>query len=184
MIIKFNLLPQEKRVTQARKKIISLSFGYFYVFTLIVFLLLIIATMFYIEWELKNLEQEKNEKKALLDKYKTIALRVKKLEEENEEIKKRINAIIELKKEQGQTLRMVYYVIYGIKENKILINNLKVEKGRGIIKGYAVSYEDVANYLKNLEQSKEVFKKVEIKSAISKVIADYPLVEFEGEVQF
>jgi len=119
-----------------------------------------------------------------LNKYKNIALKVKKLEAEKEDIKKRINAIIELKKDQGQRLRVLYYTLSEVKENKVLINSLKTEPGKEHIKGYALSLEDVANYLKNLEANKQVFKNVELKAAVSKQLAEYSLVEFESEVQF
>jgi Tfp pilus assembly protein PilN len=183
MIIKFNLLPHEKKVA-ASKKAISISFANFYIIVLIILLTFIIGVVINFELNLKKLKKEKKEKEELLNKYKNIALKVKKLEEEKEEIKKRISAIIELKKDQGQRLRVIYYTLSEVKENKVLINSLKAEPGKGHIKGYAFSFEDVANYLKNLEANKQVFKNVELKSAVSKQLAGYSLVEFESEVQF
>ena len=184
MIIKFNLLPHEKKVVVSSKKTISISFAHFYIIVLITLLTFIIGVVINFELNLKKLEKEKKEKEELLIKYKNIALKVKKLEEEKEEIKKRISAIIELKKDQGQRLRVLYYTLSEVKENKVLINSLKAEPGKGHIKGYAFSFEDVANYLKNLEANKQVFKNVELKSAVSKQLAGYSLVEFESEVQF
>jgi len=184
MIIKFNLLPHEEKVVESPKKAISISFAHFYIFVLIVLLTFIIGAVINFELNLRKLEKEKQEKEELLNKYKNIALKVKKLEEEKEDIKKRINAIIELKKDQGQRLRVLYYTLSEVKENKVLISSLKAEPGKGYIKGYAFSLEDVANYLKNLEANKQVFKNVELKSAVSKQLAEYSLEEFESEVQF
>jgi len=184
MIIKFNLLPHKKKIIKTSKKVISLSFAHVYVFVLIIIFAFIIGAVINVELNLRKLEKEKREKEEYLNRYKSIAIKVKKLEEEKEDIKKRINAIIELKKDQGQRLRVLYYIISEVKENKVLISTLKADPGKGYIKGYAFSLEDVANYLKNLEVNKQVFKNVELRSAVTKQLGEYSLVEFESEVQF
>jgi len=184
MIIKFNLLPHKKKIIKTSKKVISLSFAHVYVFVLIIIFAFIIGAVINVELNLRKLEKEKREKEEYLNRYKSIAIKVKKLEEEKEDIKKRINAIIELKKDQGQRLRVLYYIISEVKENKVLISTLKADPGKGYIKGYAFSLEDVANYLKNLEVNKQVFKNVELRSAVAKQFGEYSLVEFESEVQF
>lgn len=184
MIIKFNLLPYKERLFGSPKIAISISFAHVYIFVLVILLAFVIGAVINFELNLRKLEKEKKEKKELLNRYKNIALKVKKLEEEKEDIKKRINAIIELKKDQGQRLRVLYFTLSEVKENKVLISSLKTEPGKGYIKGYAFSLEDVANYLKNLEVNKQVFKNVELRSVVTKQLAEYSLVEFESEVQF
>ncbi len=138
--------------------------------------------MVYTEKTIDKYNFLKKEKTDKLNNYKKIALKVKKMEEENKEIYKRIKAIVELKERQGMLLKVLYPIFSEIKENKIFFRNLRADQGKVLVDGYAVSYEDLAQYLKELELKKEIFKNIDLKSAHEKKLGTYEVIEFNVEI--
>lgn len=182
MIIKFNLLP--KKVVKIEIKGRPLQFVKIY-FSILFFFTITFLVIIYNNFStIKNLEKEKNEKQVLLNKYKNIAKKVKDLEKESEEIKKRIETVLNLKKNQGKNLQYLAELIREIQPEKLIITNLKIQNDNGYLKGLSLDMDFLAFYMQSLENKKELFKNVNLKTAYQKEVADLKLVEFELEVKF
>ncbi len=183
MIIKFNLLKihykEEILVEESKLTLIKLYLGLLFL-TLIV----IVGGFFYYQMKIKDLENQKLEKEQKLKEYQVLAQRVKQLEEENEEIKKRITTIVNLKKLQGQKLKVIESLISSIGNNKILFSNLNLNSSKASFKALSSDLEYIANYLNNLENNKELFKYVELKKTVQQKRGPFSYVEFETEVGF
>ncbi|PMP67745.1 MAG: hypothetical protein C0190_02705 [Thermodesulfobacterium geofontis] len=179
MIIKFNLLPKKEliRIEEEKKRFIFLKTF------LIIFLIVIITILaegFRLQYTLKNLENEKVEKEKKLVEYKKIAERLKELEKENEELKKRISTIIALKENQGKGLQRIETLIRNIGRNRIVFTELSVELSKADINGVSSDLRDIAGYLKSLENTKEIIKEVSLNKTEKK--AGY--IEFKAGVKF
>jgi len=179
MIIKFNLLPKKEVFKPELEK----ERYPFLKTLLIVFLVVIIAIIvegFRLEYTLRNLRNEKIEKEKKLAEYKKIAEKVQALEKENEEIKKRIATIVDLKKNQGRGLQKLETLIANIGKNRIVITELSVEPSKAEINGVSSDLKDIASYLKNLENTKEVIKEV----SLNKTEKKEAYIEFKAGVSF
>lgn len=183
MIIKFNLLKVQKKeeVVVVETK---LTFIKTYIGLLFLTLAVIIGGFFYYQMKIKNLEAQKLENEQKLKEYQVLAQKTKQLEEENEEIKKRITTIINLKKLQGQKLKVIESLIASIGNNKILFNNLSLDSSKANFRALSVDLEYIANYLNTLENNKELFKYVELKKTVQQKRGVLSYVEFETEVGF
>lgn len=183
MIIKFNLLKLQKKEEPVviEKRI---TFIKVYLVLLALTLAGIVGAFFYYQTEIKSLEKEKAEKEQKLKEYQVLAQKVKQLEEENEEIKKRITTILSLKKLQGQKLKVIDSIFSSIGNNKILFSNLILESSRASFKALSVDLEYIANYLNTLESNKELFKYVELKKTVQQKKGVLNYIEFETEVGF
>lgn len=182
MIIKFNLLPKEKVSPEARE--ISLIFLKVYI-SLLLFLLTFLTFLFYTTHnKITSLIQEKKQKEVILEDYKRIAIKVKEMERENEEIKKRIEIILTLRDAQGKNLKNLANVLRDVPASKLLFSNLKLDNSKAYIKGIGLDMDFLALYLQNLENNKEVIKALNLKTAQQKTIGDLKLIEFELEVSF
>lgn len=182
MIIKFNLIKTHKEEVVLIEK--RLSFIKIYLILFFFTLAGVIGGFFYLQMTIKKLETQKVEKEQKLNEFKNLAQRVKQLEQENEEIKKRITTIVNLKKLQGKKLRIIDSLISSIGDNKILFTNLFLENNKGSFKGLSVDLEYIANYLNILEKNKEVFKYVELKKTVQQKKGVLNYVEFETEIGF
>jgi len=179
MIIKFNLLPKKEVLKPELEK----EKYPFLKTLLIVFLVVMIGIIvegFHLEYTLRNLRNEKIEKEKKLAEYKKIAERVQELEKGNEEIKKRIATIIELKKNQGRELQKLETLIANIGKNRIAFTELSLEPSKAEINGVSSDLKDIANYLKNLENIKEVIKEV----SLNKTQKKEAYIEFKAGVSF
>lgn len=179
MIIKFNLLPKKEpvRVEEEKERLVFLK-------TFLIIFLVVITTIlaegFRLQYALKNLENEKLEKEKKLTEYKKIAERLKELEKENEELKKRISTIIALKENQGKGLQRIETLIENIGRNRIVFTELSVELSKADISGVSSDLKDIAGYLKSLENTKEIIKEVSLNKTEKK--AGY--IEFKAGVLF
>lgn len=179
MIIKFNLLPRKEpvRVEEEKERFVFLKTF------LIIFLVVIITILVEgvrLQYTLKNLENEKIEKEKKLLEYKKIEEKLKELERENEELKKRISTIITLKENQGKGLQRIDTLIANIGKNKIVFTELSLELSKADINGVSSDLKDIAGYLKNLENTKEIIKEVSLNKTEKK--AGY--IEFKAGVLF
>lgn len=179
MIIKFNLLPK-KEVLKPE----AVKERYPFLKTFLIIFVLVIGTIlvegFRLEYTFKKLQNEKIEKEKKLAEYKKIAYKVKDLEKENEEIKKRITTIVDLKKNQGKGLQKIETLIANIGKNRIVLTELSIEPTKAEINGVSSDLKDIAGYLKNLEDTKEVIKEV----SLSKTEKKEMYIEFKAGVNF
>jgi len=183
MIIKFNLIRREEKELE-KIEIKKFSFLKFY-FSLILLLIVSLTMIFYEKNKtIKKLENQKNEKQMLLAKYKNIANKIKKIERENEEIKKRIEMIVNLKKSQERELKKLAELLYESNSDKILLTNLKISSNKGNIKGLSLDLDYLAYYMQNLEMKKDLIKEVILKTATQKESNEIKLIEFEIEVNY
>jgi len=183
MIIKFNLIRQEEKEIE-KIEIKKFPFLKFY-FSLIVFLFISLTMIFYEKSKtIKKLDSEKNEKQMILSKYKNIANKINKLEKENEEIKKRIETIVNLKKNQERELKKLAELLYESDSDKILLTNLKIDSNKGNIKGLSLDMDYLAYYMQSLEKKKDLIKEVILKTATQKESNEFKLIEFEIEVNY
>lgn len=178
MIIKFNLLPKKEIVKpEVKEKYIFLKTF------LIIFIIVILTIMMmgiYLGYNLKSLKNEKMKKEIKLRKYKKIAQKVKILEKESEEIKKRISTIIDLKKRQGKELQKIETLIRNISINRIIFTQLSVKPSQAEITGVSSDLKDIANYLKNLENQRNIIKEV----FLSETVKKEAYIEFKAGVLF
>ncbi|MEN3039433.1 MAG: hypothetical protein ABDI07_09855 [Candidatus Kryptonium sp.] len=182
MIIKFNLLPKEKIQPEVREKppIFLKVYTSFLLFTLI-----ILAVIFYnTHNKIVNLTEDKKKKEELLNKYKKIAIKVKEMEKENEEVKRRIEIIISLKEAQGKNLKNLASILSNAQVSKLLFSGLRLDSAKANVKGLGLDMDFLALYMQHLENNKEVIKSVTLKTAQQKTLGDLKLVEFELEVNF
>lgn len=182
MIIKFNLLPQKTTEVTIKEKPLTFITVYF---SILSFILISFALIAYNNYStLRKLESEKNEKQMTLTKYKNIAEKVKKLEKESEEIKQRIETLVNLKKEQGKSLNYLAELIKEIAPDKLIITSLTLKDNNAHIKGMGLDMDFLAYYMQSLENKKNIIKNVNLKIASQKELQDLKLVEFELEVKF
>lgn len=183
MIIKFNLLPREEIITPEVTEQPPV-FLKFYTFLLLFLVITLVIFSYNTQTKISSLESDKKKKEEILKKYKTIAQKVKEMERENEEVKKRIEVIIALKEAQGKHLRNMAHLFQAVEANRLLFNNFKLDSNKAFIKGLGLDMDFLAIYMQNLENNKELFKAVNLKTAQQKSIGDLKLVEFELEVTF
>ncbi len=182
MIIKFNLLPKERVEIEAPEK--TPVFLKIYSAILLFFIISVVSLTVNLQNKINYLEKEKKNKEMTLNNYKNIAKKVKNMEKENEEVKKRIETIITLKEAQGKNLRYLAEIISNTNQNQLIFSTLKLDNSKAFIKGLGLDMDFLAIYMQRLEQKKEVIKAVNLKNAQQKVLADLKLVEFELEVLF
>ncbi len=179
MIIKFNLLPKKEpiRVEEEKERFVFLK-------TFLIIFLAVIITIFaegvHLQYAFKNLKNEKVEKEKKLVEYKKIEEKLKELEKENEELKKRISTIIALKENQGKGLQRIDTLIGNIGKNRIVFTELSVEISNASISGVSSDLKDIAGYLKNLENIKEIVKEV----SLNKTEKKGGYIEFKAGVLF
>lgn len=182
MIIKFNLIPKEKvEIEVPEKKPIYLKV---YSTILLFFIISIVSLTVNLQIKINSLEKEKKNKEMTLNNYKNIANKVKNMEKENEEVKRRIEILITLKESQGKNLRYLAEIISNTSQNQLIFSTLKLDNSKAFIKGLGLDMDFLAIYMQRLEQKKEFIKSVNLKNAQQKVLADLKLVEFELEVLF
>ena len=179
MIIKFNLLPKKEIVKseEVKEKYIFLK-TFLIIFVIVI--LTIVMGVIYLGYNLKGLKNEKIKKETKLKEYKKIAQKVKILEKENEEIKKRISTIIDLKKRQGKELQKIEILIGNIGVNRIVFTQLSVKPSQAKITGVSSDLKDIANYLKNLENQRNIIKEV----TLSEIVKKEAYIEFKARVLF
>ncbi|MFN4220592.1 MAG: PilN domain-containing protein [bacterium] len=182
MIVKFNLLPIRK--TEEIKEEKRYIFLKLYVF-LLSFLLLGMGIYFFkSSSQISSLEKIKKEKEETLAKYRVIAQKVKKMEIEREELKKRIETIVTLKAKQGRSLKNLYTLLAKVNTGKLIFTHLKIEHTKANIKGMGLDMDFLALYLDELEKSTEIIKGVNLKTAQQTNIGNINFINFEVEVQF
>lgn len=182
MIIKFNLLPIKRPEEKKEEK--TYIFLKFYIFLLALLLFGLGGYFFKSTSEISSLEKNKKEKEETLAKYKKIAQKVKKMEAEKEELKKRIETIIMLKNKQGKNLKNLFTIMAKVKSGKLIFTNLKLDSAKATIKGLGLDMDFLALYLDELEKTKEIIKGINLKTAQQKNIGDLKFIDFEVEVQF
>lgn len=182
MIIKFNLLPIKK--TEEIKEEKRYIFLKLYVFLLGVLLLGMGIYFFKSSSQISSLEKVKKEKEETLAKYRFIAQKVKKMETEREELKKRIETIVTLKAKQGRNLKNLYTLLAKVNTSKLIFTNLKLEQTKANIKGLGLDMDFLALYLDELEKNTEIIKGVNLKTAQQTNIGNIKFINFEVEVQF
>jgi type IV pilus assembly protein PilN len=179
MIIKFNLLPKKEpvRIEEEKERFVFLK-------TFLIIFIAVIITIFaegiHLQYAFKNLKNEKVEKEKKLVEYKKIAEKLKELEKENEELKKRISTLIALKENQGKGLQRIDTLIRNIGKNKIVFTELSVEISKADMSGVSPDLKDIAGYLKNLENIKEIVKEV----SLNKTEKKGSYIEFKAGVLF
>ncbi len=185
MIIKFNLLPKEQREEILEKeaffkKHLFLKIYLFLIF-LVVFLLGILTYVNYTQFN--SLKKLKADKENQLQKYKNIAKKIKTLEKEEQEVRKRIETIIDLKKLQGQGLERLFLILKEM-SNKIILTNLKLEVSKAQVKGLSLDVDFLAEYMRRLESQKEQIQAVNLKGVQQKILSDIKFSEFEIEILY
>lgn len=181
MIIKFNLTPR-KRIEEVKEK----KFPFLSIYLSLLLTLIIALSVFIIktQFDISNLRKEKKEKEETLTRYKSIAKKVKEMEREKEELKKRIETIINLKSKQGKNLKNLFALLSNINSGKLILTNLKLDNNRSNLKGLGLDMDFLALYMEELEKTKEIIKGVNLKSAQQKNLNNIKFIEFEIEVQF
>uniref|UniRef100_A0A7V5XFC5 Fimbrial assembly family protein n=1 Tax=Thermodesulfobacterium geofontis TaxID=1295609 RepID=A0A7V5XFC5_9BACT len=179
MIIKFNLLPKKEpiRVEEEKERFVFLKT---FLIIFLVVIITILAEGIRLQYSFKNLRNEKVEKEKKLVEYKKIAEKLKELERENEELKKRISTIIALKENQGKGLQRIDTLIGNIGKNKIVFTELSVEISKADMSGVSSDLKDIAGYLKNLESVKDIIKEV----SLNKTEKKEGYIEFKAGVLF
>ncbi|MBO8144089.1 MAG: hypothetical protein H0Z16_05845 [Thermodesulfobacterium sp.] len=179
MIIKFNLLPKKEpvKLEEVKKKYVFLRT---FLIVFIVVITTIVVEGFRLGYTLKSLKEEKIKKEKKLAEYKKIAQKVKFLEKETEEIKKRISTIINLKKSQGRGLQKLEVLLENIGRNKIVLTELSIEPSKAEMNGVSSDLKNIANYLKNLENRRDIIKEVSLRKTEKKEV----YIEFKAGVLF
>uniref|UniRef100_A0A7C4NUM9 Fimbrial assembly family protein n=1 Tax=Thermodesulfobacterium geofontis TaxID=1295609 RepID=A0A7C4NUM9_9BACT len=179
MIIKFNLLPKREliKVEEEKERFVFLK-------TFLIIFIAVILTIFVegfrLQHTLKTLKNEKVEKEKRLVEYKKVAEKLEELEKENEELKKRISTIVSLKENQGKGLQRIETLIGNLGKNRIVFAELSVGISNANMNGISSDLKDIAEYLKNLENVKELVKEV----SLNKTEKKEGYIEFRAEVLF
>lgn len=183
MIIKFNLLSIEDTLSIESKKIGTLFIKIYFI--MILFVIFILSIFIYnTQSTLSSLELDKRKKEEALKKDKDIAQKVKAMEKENEEIKRKIEIILTLKEEQDKNLKLMANLFLHVEANRLLFNKFKLDSSKAHIKGMCLDIDFLAIYLQNLENKKELFKAINLRTVQQKTIGEIKLVEFDLEVNF
>ena len=180
MIIKLNLIPRAEK-----KRKFAFYFSWLNIYASLIFILLtaILVSFLWIDKELSALEREKTflqqEKKRYLEEIK----KIKQLEKENQEIKNRIEAVVNLKKTKGYKIKILDQVLLAVPLKKMYLTSLKVNDSVLTLSGFAIDYENVAIFLKRLENNPDLFKGIDLKYTKRKNVKGYNFVEFELKIR-
>lgn len=179
MIIKFNLLP---RRIEVKPEVPKEPFRFYkLILGVMIFVVsLVITGVFALEKEYKSLLKEKADKEKKLKDLRDIVKRVEEMQKEMEEIKKRIETIVALKRAHGEILKRMHVILDGIGKNQIFFNSLNLSFNQTYIEGLSTDMENIGEYLKTLENRREIVRQVNIKE----VKKSGRLVEFQAEVIF
>ncbi|MFN3504924.1 MAG: PilN domain-containing protein [Caldimicrobium sp.] len=184
MIIKFNLIPKEKIEEAERIKERTYLFLKLYFVLIIIIILGVSSFVIFKQREISALEITKKEKEETLKKYKHIAQKVKEMEIEKEELKKRIKILVSLRTNQGKNLKNLYTLLSMVNPSKLIFTNLKLESSKANIKGLGLDMDFLAHYMGELEKNKEIVKSVNLKIAQQQTIGDLKFINFELEILF
>lgn len=180
MIIKFNLLPKPKETVKEEIRKEPFRF-YKLIITLVIFVVSVMASgIISIEKQKKDLIKEKTTKETKLKEYKTVAQKVEQLEKENEEVKTRIETILSLKKDREKVLKRLDVVLSNLGKTQVYFSLLKIGSNQTKIEGISTDMKEVGEYLKTLEEKKDIVRQVNI----TQVKKQDKLVEFQAEVIF
>ncbi|MFN3568331.1 MAG: PilN domain-containing protein [Caldimicrobium sp.] len=184
MIIKFNLIPKEKIEEIEALKERPYLFLKSYFVLLLIMLLGVCSFVILKQREVSLLEKTKKEKEEALTKYKYTAQKVKEMEKDIEELKKRIETLVALKSKQGKNLKNLNILLSMANPSKVIFTNLKLESSKANIKGLGLDMDFLAHYMGELEKNKEIVKNVNLKIAQQQTIGDLKVINFELEVFF
>ncbi|WP_038055321.1 PilN domain-containing protein [Thermodesulfobacterium hydrogeniphilum] len=161
MIIKFNLLPKKEEAFEEELKKEHIFLKVFIILIVLSFGFIIVETI-KMSYEIKHLKKEKIEKEKKFKQYQLIDRQIKNLKIENEEIKRRIETIISLRRAQVEQLKKIETIIASINNNKVYLSQLVLNTNHAKIEGISFNLKEIANYLNNLEKQKPVIKEVNI----------------------
>ncbi|WP_068669118.1 PilN domain-containing protein [Thermosulfurimonas dismutans] len=180
MIIKLNFIPREER----KRFVFRVSWLNLYISVLLILLVTILFSFIWINRELALLEREKSFLQQERNRYRKVIRKIGQLKKENQEIKNRIEAIINLKKKKGHNIKVLDDVLLAVPLGKIYLTRLELSNSMVTIVGFAVDYENVAIFLKKLESTGDLFKEVNLQYTKQKNVKGYNLVEFRIWIKY
>ncbi|WP_297057008.1 PilN domain-containing protein [Thermosulfurimonas sp.] len=172
-MIKINFVREVKE-----KRALAFSWVKLYLGALVVLVSLLLGSLVWMHQELSSREARLDRLEMEKRKYALLAKKVQALKKEDQELRTRIQTILDLKRRRGQLLRVFDQVILSLPAGKMYLVNLSLDMHRVVLSGFALDYQNVATFLKTLEE-KPIFKKVDLFYTRKKKIGEYDLVEFK-----
>jgi len=178
MIIKFNLVPEEK----VKKKKIepSINFNKIFIGVISGVIIIMVILIGFMEFKSYKLAKELRKETAILRRYKNIAQEVKRLEKQTEEIKNRIVIMLRLRNYQRLQMEKFFCLFKNIGYNALFLTDFVFFPDKAVIKGLSLSLNDIANYLSRLEKANKLISKANVKNIQKKE----NFLQFDINVEF
>ncbi|MBX6423656.1 PilN domain-containing protein [Thermosulfurimonas sp. F29] len=178
-MIKINFVKEREK----RKFVLRIDWLKIYFLSACLCLFLVIFSFLAIQREINDKNREKELLQRERARYIILIKKIEKLKKEDDELKNRIQTIIDLKRKRGQLLKIFDEIMLSVPIGKMYLVNFSLHNNRAIVSGFALDYENVAVYLKALE-SKKLFKRTDLLYTKQKEIKGYNLIEFKINLEF
>ena len=178
-MIKINFVREREK----KKKFFKLDWFKIYICLVLLSFLFVLFSFSWIQREINEKNREKMALKKEKARYVVLMKKIEALKKEDAELRNRIQTIIDLKNKRGHLLRIFDEIVLSVPLGKMYLVNLSLHNARAILSGFALDYENVAVFLKHLE-NKSVFKRADLLYTKQKEIKGYSVVEFKVSLEF
>ena len=172
-MIRINLLP----VKAAQKKEMLKGQLMVVVLVLLVSAGVCAAACAYVTGEVEDRQRQIDQKKAEIARLAKVIKEVKDYEKRQQDLRAKLDVLEQLKNSRSGPLYLLDELYKALPE-KVWLTNFKEGQGRAQIKGIGANEEDVAVFMRNLEQS-DLYDGVELKVTKQKVQDKIKFHEFD-----
>ena len=170
-MIRINLLPKDKD----HSKFLALKEIYTLCAILVIFFIL--GSFFITNYKIKKYKEEVIALKKEETKYNKTIAQIKKIKKKKKEAEQIINLIITLLNQTPTMIKNIDLTIKQIPRKKIYLTKYSYKEPKISIQGMALSLEEVASYINNLEKTRQ-FKKIILDGINMKKIKNQQLTSF------
>ena len=172
-MIRINLLPvkaaQKKEMLKGQLMVVAL--------VLIVSAGVCAAGYMYVTGEVETRQRQIDGKKAEITRLAKVIKEVKDFENRQKDLRAKLDVLEKLKSSRGGPLYLLDELYRALPE-KVWLTSFKEGSGRAQIKGIGANEEDVAIFMRNLEQS-DMYEGVDLKVTKQKIQEKIKFHEFE-----
>ena len=172
-MIRINLLP----VKAAQKKEMLKGQLMVVVLVLLVSAGVCAAGYMYVNGEVEARQRQIDQKKSEIARLAKVIQEVKDYEKRQKDLHAKLDVLEQLKSSRGGPLYLLDE-LYNAMPEKVWLTSFKEGQGRAQIKGIGANEEDVAAFMRNLEQS-DLYEGVELKVTKQKVQDNIKFHEFD-----
>ncbi len=180
MYIKVNLLGERKK--KGGKALLWLSL---YAFSLLLVAGVFIMNISSVNEELKEKEDQVRLLEAQLNKLKVVTAEVRELSSKKKNLAEKIAVMAALRKKKSGPVKVMDDLNFSIPERAWVTEVKELEGGYLKLSGYALDFETISLFLKNLDAS-EYFSEVDLIDSKKAVVKEISITEFviQGKVNY